>query len=103
MNIEEKIKQNQINVLFSQKTGPQEELDLALSLIPPTIKVESISYDTAKNKFQIYGISQDRQNLLDFKNLLEDSKVFFQINLPLGALTNKENNTFTIDFTVKPK
>ena len=94
---------NQINVLFPQKVGPQEELNIALSLIPSTIKVESISYDTAKNKFQIFGISQDRQNLIDFKNLLEESEVFYKINLPLGALTSKENSTFTIDFTVKPK
>lgn len=94
---------NHINVLFPQKIGPQEELDLVLTLIPTTIKVESVSYDTAKNKFQIFGVSQDRQNLLDFKNLLEESGVFYKVNLPLGALTNKENNSFTIDFTVKPE
>ncbi|MFC1653531.1 type IV pilus biogenesis protein PilM [Patescibacteria group bacterium] len=95
-------KANRVNKLFPEKIGPQEELVEALSLVPETIKVESATFEISTNTFQMFGVSANREDLIQFKNDLESSEIFHKVSLPLGVLTSKENANFSIKFTIKP-
>jgi len=95
-------KANRIITLFPQKTGPQETLMIAISAVPPTVKIESFAYDETKQLWQFIGSAGTRDDILLFKANLESSGKFSQINLPIGPLTTKENVDFSIEFTGKP-
>jgi len=49
----------------------------------------------------IRGISQNRDNLILFKENLEKEDCFEDVKLPLSDLANKEKIDFQIDFLVK--
>lgn len=96
-------KANRITTLFQQKIGPQEELQLALSQVPPTIKIESMSYESSKKIYIFSGISQTREELIKLKENMENLDIFSQVTLPIGALTQAENVNFTLECTVGTK
>lgn len=49
----------------------------------------------------IAGSAQDRTNLLQFRNTLQDSPVFLPITLPLSALIAKQNIPFSFNLVLK--
>jgi hypothetical protein len=93
-------KANRIKTLFPQKTGPQEELNMALSRVPATISIESINFDATTKKFQLYGRAENRDDLLAFREALQNSEEFSKVKLPLGALTGTAEDTFSIEFVI---
>lgn len=93
-------KATRIKALFSLKVTPQEEIITAISMIPETIILENINYNSGKFQFKISGIAKNRQDLLLLRTSLEESDLFENVHLPLGALDSPENVNFLMDFNL---
>jgi len=80
---------------------PQQEFIELLSLVPATIRVESIDYLADKQLFKVVGVAQNRQELLRFREAFDSSEWFDEVHLPLGVFETLENINFSIEFKVK--
>jgi len=67
--------------------------------VPPEVVLNSLTNENYK--VTIRGISQNRDNLILFKENLEKEDCFEDVKLPLSDLANKEKIDFQIDFLVK--
>ena len=94
-------KAERIRVLFPYKLMPQQEFIELLSLVPATIRVESIDYLADKQLFKVVGVAQNRQELLRFREAFDSSEWFDEVHLPLGVFETLENINFSIEFKVK--
>lgn len=64
------------------------------------IKISRLYASKTDNSLRITGVAKTRDNLLTFKNNLEKSKYFSNINLPISSLLEKENINFEISATI---
>ncbi len=65
------------------------------------IKFSKISLDVNKNKLILAGHAKTRDDLLNFKKQLEESKNYSNINLPINNLLERENINFNIQLEIK--
>lgn len=105
LEIEEKIERtNQIirQVCLKQKelilwTSPLEEIS---KITPSGIYLTNLSYQTTKNQITLNGWANERENLLGFQKLLEESSFFKEVKAPLANLVKQKDINFS--FTLKP-
>jgi len=69
-------------------------------LTPENLGIYSLSFNKEEERATIRGIAKTRQNLLDFKDSLESSPIFQDINIPLKDLLMKENINFGIELKI---
>ncbi len=69
------------------------------SLMPDGLRIEDFS--TKNYKIFLLGEAKTRDDLLNFKNSLESSSCFHEINVPLSNLVVKDNVGFQMDFSIK--
>jgi Tfp pilus assembly protein PilN len=75
--------------------------ELAL-LVPENIALNSISFYRQQATVEMIGLAKTRNDLLGFRQELEKTPWISQVDLPLTALIDKDNNNFTIKLTVDP-
>ncbi len=88
--------------LFPLKTTPQKPLTTLIELIPPEITVVNLSFDSGKQLFSLTGIASKREDLIQLRNQMEESKHFTKIALPLSSLSGSEQVEFTLEFIYTP-
>ena len=64
------------------------------------VQYQLLNIDRLTNTLEIRGVAQNRDDLLEFKDLLEDIGFFTEVNLPLSNLLARENNIFHIKATI---
>lgn len=64
------------------------------------IQINNLSLDKKNNSLQISGMADTREDLLSFKDNLNDTTFLSGINLPIESLLKKENITFNITATI---
>jgi len=73
-----------------------------LSLITAdNIQLSSFIFDKKTNKGSISGYALERESFLSFKNSLEKSPYFSEINSPISNLVKSTDNNFVISFSLK--
>ena len=87
--------------LFPQKVSPEQNITQVLNLIPQSINITGILYETNSKKFTLTGISDTRDELIAFRDSLEETELFNAIGLPLNTLAFETDVEFRIEFTVK--
>lgn len=70
--------------------------DELVSITPNHVSYTTLRIFPKESTIELQGIAEDRQALLALKQALEQSPIFSQIELPLTALIDRENNIFTI-------
>lgn len=90
------------SALFAQKTTPQKPLSTLLELIPSTITVVNLSFDSGKQQFSLTGIATKREDLIALRNAMEASGQFTKIALPLSSFSGSEQVEFTLEFSYTP-
>ncbi len=65
------------------------------------IKINQIKFDHSKNSLNINGRAKTRDDLLNFKQNLENSPNYTDIKFPLKNILEKENIDFNIELTIK--
>jgi Tfp pilus assembly PilM family ATPase len=71
-------------------------LDLIREAVPEDVAVNHYSVDFEKKEIFINGNAAHRDQLLVFRNSLEETKKFIQVRIPLSSLEKEENVNFTI-------
>lgn len=66
-------------------------------LTPEDVTISFIKTDKTKQNIKIRGIADSRDGLLLFKNELEDSLIFTDIQFPIQNILKKNNINFEID------
>ncbi len=69
--------------------------------IPDSIKFTKISVNRPSNLISISGNSATREGLIDFKNFLEKSEIFSEINFPIKNFLEKYNINFDVSANIK--
>lgn len=78
------------------------DLLIALSdLVPPGAKLTSLTIDE-KNAVALYGFAAQREQILAFKEALENSKLFKDIESPLSNLVKQTDINFYFNFNLQP-
>jgi Tfp pilus assembly protein PilN len=70
--------------------------DELIAITPSNISYTTLRIFPKDSAIELQGIAHDRQALLTLKQSLEQSELFTQVELPLTALIERQNNTFTI-------
>lgn len=65
------------------------------------ISFSNLSIDKKTNRVLISGFAKTRDDLLNFKNKLSNSKNYSNINFPIENLLSKEKILFNISFDIK--
>lgn len=73
-------------------------IEKILTLVPPGINLTHLSLLSLDQPINISGVASSRDAALLFKNKLESSPDFSDVNLPLGSLVQTQNIIFTISF-----
>lgn len=87
-----------ILALAPLKKTPASHLAQLAALTPSGIHISQLEYDDSKQLYTISGTSSDRTTLLAFRNVLESSKKFTKIVLPLSSLESEANSDFSMSF-----
>ena len=105
LEIEEKIKQT--NQIVKQVCLKQEEmilwtpiLEKMAKLVPSGFYLTNFSYQTTNNQIALNGWANQRENLLDFQESLEEDSFFEEVEAPLSNLIKQKDIDFS--FTLKP-
>jgi Tfp pilus assembly protein PilN len=77
--------------------------DELIAVTPHNISYTTLRIFPKDSTIELQGMARDRQSLLTLKQSLEQSSLFTQVELPLTALIDRENNTFTIKATIEKK
>lgn len=77
--------------------------DELIAITPANISYTTLRVFPKDSTIELQGVANDRQTLLTLKQSLEASELFTQVELPLTALIERENNTFTIKALVEKK
>ncbi len=73
-----------------------------LSLVTAdNIQLSSFIFDKKTNKGSVSGYALERESFLSFKNSLEKSHYFSEINSPISNLVKSTDNNFVISFSLK--
>ncbi|HAM88990.1 MAG: hypothetical protein US83_C0002G0090 [Candidatus Falkowbacteria bacterium GW2011_GWC2_38_22] len=98
---------NEINIQLKEIKSIQNNdinwTDFFLSMndfIGNEIKISRLYAGKNDNSLRISGIAKSRNDLLAFKEKLEKSEKFSNINLPISSLLEKENINFEISATI---
>ncbi len=91
----------QIVALAPLRQTPKDSLAAFLALVPASISISQWDYEDDKLQFTISGVSETREDLLNFKSDLENSQKFTNISLPLTFLESSTNIPFSMTFVVK--
>jgi len=75
-------------------------LEKISEIAPAGINLTNLSYQTAQNKVVLNGQAKTREQFLNFKENLEKSQVFLEVESPLSNLINKENIDFNFNFKI---
>src|SRR3990167_5199980 len=78
-------------------------IEMILGLVPPGINLTHLSLISLDQPISITGVASSRDAALLFKNKLENSPDFSDVNLPLGSLVQTQNILFTISFKWKAR
>lgn len=76
-------------------------IEKILAQAPPGINFTNLSFISPEQPINLTGVASGRDAILLFKNKLENSPDFFDVNLPLGSLVQTQNILFTISFKLK--
>jgi len=103
--IEEKIKQanQKIDKAYQIQRGIvcwTPILEKISEIAPAGINLTNLSYQTAQNKVVLNGQAKTGEQFLNFKENLEKSQVFLEVESPLSNLINKENIDFNFNFKI---
>jgi len=90
-----------IVALAPLRTTPKDKLLVLQSILPEGVKIIQWDYDDSKLTYQLVGIAVSRQDLLTFKNKLDQTDEFTKISLPLGSLEQPADVRFSITFVAK--
>jgi len=71
------------------------------SAVPKRIRVESIDIRKTTGQVEIHGFATSREDLITFKQQLEDSGLFLTIVSPIANLIQKDNIDFQFDATIQ--
>jgi hypothetical protein len=69
--------------------------------MPAGIKFSTISVSSQDNKIRLGGNSATRDDLIKFKDFLEKSEIFTEINFPIKNFLEKYNINFEVSATIK--
>lgn len=70
---------------------------IELSLITPeSIKFQSLSLNRINQKLTLNGLAETRQDLLELEKNIDQSKFFYNVNLPLRNLLNQRDIQFNL-------
>lgn len=87
-----------IVALAPLRKTPKMELSVIERITPAGVTITQWEYDDNKLLYTLSGVAKSRNELLLFKNKLEQSDEFTKITLPLESLVSPENVTFTLSF-----
>lgn len=82
------------------RKAPVEPLLMLQSTLTDAISITQWEYNDSKLTFQVTGTAATREDLLTFKNRLEEGKMFSKVTLPLGSLETPVSAPFTLSFIV---
>ncbi|KKR21758.1 MAG: hypothetical protein UT48_C0004G0014 [Parcubacteria group bacterium GW2011_GWE2_39_37] len=68
---------------------------------PSDISLTFLEIVQEKNLIKLKGTAETRESLLKLKSNLEDSSIFYQIEMPLSNIFEKSNIYFEIDAKIK--
>lgn len=71
-------------------------------LVPENIALDAINFYRQQSSFEITGTAKTRNDLLQFKNILNSAAWVKNVDLPMTDLISKENNRFTIKLNIDP-
>ncbi|MBT4121593.1 hypothetical protein HOE31_01445 [bacterium] len=66
------------------------------SLVPNNVLIIQINAQLKTNQFTMQGHAESREEYLLFKDNLENSEIFFDLNTPITDILQRENITFEI-------
>lgn len=92
---------NDIVALSPLKTTPRSKLIVLRNILPTSITVSQWDYDDTQLLYTLHGIAERREELLAFKEKLEETGEFDKVTLPLGSLETPVNVRFTMTFISK--
>ncbi len=90
-----------IVTLAPLRLTPKDKIQVLQSVIPEGITITGWEYDDSKLMYSLSGVAQKREDLLIFRNKLEQTEEFTKVTLPLGSLELPLNVQFTITFVTK--
>jgi hypothetical protein len=95
--------EDQLILFDSKHVSKSEIIDFLYSVKPNDISFETISVIEEKSKIfvSIVGLSDSRDILIFFKNLVEKNDSVENFDLPLSSFAKNEEITFTMTFTYK--
>ncbi len=91
---------NALQPLMSSTT-PSESLAQALALQPAGISITSISYQSNPDTIKLSGISDDRDDVNAFRDVLASSGLFAGVEVPVAALVGAQEGRFIMTLTSK--
>lgn len=91
----------QIVALAPFRKTPRDALFNFLEIIPTGISLSQWDFDDVKQQFTITATANTRDDVLNFKTLLEESNKFTNISLPLSFLESSKDIVFTMTFSTK--
>ncbi len=83
------------------RVTPKDKIQVLQTIIPEGITITGWEYNDSKLSFALSGIAAKRDDLLLFRNKLEQTEEFTKVTLPLGSLELPLNVHFTITFVTK--
>ncbi len=69
--------------------------------VPEGVKLNKLQISKENKSVSFSGNAKTRDNLLSFKKILEDSKIFTEVDFPIKNLLQKENINFEIKSKIK--
>lgn len=72
-----------------------------LELVPSEIAITQWNFDDSKQQFSVNALANTRDDVLNFKTVLEESNKFTNIVVPLSFLESPRDISFTMTFTTK--
>jgi len=105
-NLEQEIQQtndnltylNQLN-LYTMETSAV--VNQICQLIPDGVKINSLAINRDNQECFVGGHADSRQQLLNFQNTLENTKIFYSVELPLSNLLKEQNLIFELSFNLR--
>ena len=69
--------------------------------VPQGVQLNSLEIDYLNKTIRFSGISDTRQNFLDFQELLKKNEMITDLEAPVSDLTKKENIVFNLSVNIK--
>lgn len=91
----------QIVALAPLRTTPRDNIVAIAAQLLEGINITQWEYDDSKLLYSLTGTAKTRDDLIQFKEKLEQSGLFANVTLPLGSLERPINARFVITFIFK--